>query len=82
MMYLTVKELSEYLRIKEKTVYYLVRQGSIPHYRIGKLVRFKQDEIDAWMQSHKAGQIRVDKIVRSIYNPDKGGPDHLKREVM
>jgi hypothetical protein len=48
--------------------------NSVPHYRIGKLVRFKRDEIDRWMDSKRVVPLKnqVDKIVRSIYTPLKG----------
>ena len=82
-IWLTAEELSDYLKIKLKTVYYLVHYKKIPHYRIGKLMRFKQDEIDQWMETKRAGSFEksVDKIVRSIYTPKKGRPDRLTKEV-
>jgi excisionase family DNA binding protein len=68
-MWLTIKELSAYLKIKDKTLYYLVERGSIPHYRVGKLVRFKQSEIDAWMETKRAKTFErcLDKAKRSLY---------------
>jgi len=82
-MWLDVKELSSYLKLKEKTVYYLVRQGLIPHYRIGKLIRFQKNEIDSWMQTKKAKSLNhhLDRIVKSIYTASKGRPDRLGKEV-
>jgi excisionase family DNA binding protein len=47
---LTVPDLSEYLHIKEKTIYAKVESLEIPHYRIGRLIRFRLDEIDAWLE--------------------------------
>ena len=82
---MTAQELSSYLNINVKTIYYFVRKGSIPHYRIGKLVRFRQDEIDKWLVSRKAKtlEINVDKLVRSVYTPNKGKPGHLNvKEVI
>ena len=46
---LTISEISLYLSIKQKTIYTKVEAGEIPHYRIGRLVRFRLDEIDAWL---------------------------------
>ncbi len=46
---LTISDISAYLRIKTKTLYAKVEAGEIPHYRIGRLVRFRLDEIDAWL---------------------------------
>jgi excisionase family DNA binding protein len=82
-MWITVKEAAEFLSIKEKTIYYLVTQGLIPHYRIGKMVRFSKEELETWMKSKKAGSLnaQVDKIVRSTYNSGYGRPGHLKKEV-
>ncbi len=82
-MWITVKEAAIFLNIKEKTIYYLVNQGLIPHYRIGKMVRFNKEELENWMKSKKAGSIKtqVEKIVRSAYTSSYGRPDHLKKEV-
>jgi excisionase family DNA binding protein len=46
---LTITELAFYLNVKTKTLYAKVESGEIPHYRIGRLVRFRLDEIDAWL---------------------------------
>jgi excisionase family DNA binding protein len=87
-MWLTVKELSEYIKVKEKTLYYLVGKGNIPHYRIGKLVRFRRDEIDGWLEDKKVTSPpkqtdaeTIDKILDSFYTSRKGRPDRLKKEV-
>lgn len=84
MQWLTLKQLASYLNLKEKTVYFLVAKGRIPHYRIGKLIRFRQDEVDSWMETKKAKPVReqVDKAIRSFYNPLEGRPGRLKKEVI
>ena len=51
---MTVKDISEYLKIKEKAIYALVNRSLIPHSRIGKLIRFKLEEIDEWMKTPMA----------------------------
>lgn len=47
-----IDDLSSYLNVKVKTIYSMV--PDIPHYRIGRLIRFKKDEIDSWLESKKA----------------------------
>ncbi len=42
---LTVKEVAEYLNIHEQTVYDRVKEGAIPHIRIGGSVRFDLEEV-------------------------------------
>ncbi len=82
-MWITVREAAVFLSIKEKTIYHLVNQGSMPHYRIGKMVRFNKNELENWMRSKRAESMttRVEKIVRSAYTSSYGRPDHLKKEV-
>lgn len=47
---LTIAEVAAYLSIKQKTIYAKVEAGNIPSYRIGGLIRFRLDEIDAWLE--------------------------------
>ena len=54
-----IKDLSNYLKMKIKTIYAMLFE--IPHYRIGKLIRFKKEEIDAWLE-HKKENVRDIKI--------------------
>ena len=74
-MILTVKELSAYLKIKEKSIYYFIHKG-MPHYRIGKLVRFKSEEIDLWLDSKKVRPTdkKFSKIMETVYNAIEGRP--------
>jgi excisionase family DNA binding protein len=45
---LTVKELSEYLRVHPSTVYKLLHNGELPGFRIGTDWRFNAEVIDRW----------------------------------
>jgi excisionase family DNA binding protein len=46
-----IADLSKYLKVKIKTIYAMT--SDIPHYRVGKLIRFKKQEIDSWMESKR-----------------------------
>lgn len=82
-MWLTVRQLSEYLNIKPKTIYSLVSRRTIPHYKIGKLVKFKQDEVDNWMNTKRVIPVDIDKVARSIYTSlVKGSRATSRREGM
>jgi excisionase family DNA binding protein len=50
--FLNAAQLCEYLNLKPSTVYLKVATGDLPHYRIGRLIRFRKEEIDAWMERH------------------------------
>lgn len=90
MQLLTIKEASTFLNIKEKTLYSLAAKKEIPHYRIGKIIRFNQGELDAWMQSKKVEAVKekemakkiVDDVLKSVYNPlpKKAGHTFARKE--
>lgn len=43
---MTIKEVAEYLKIKEKTAYHLAAKGDIPGFKVGGSWRFRRDEIE------------------------------------
>ena len=50
-------EVAAYLRCSSSTVRRMVRRGQIPHYRFGKLVRFRRSEIERWLALHHEGSV-------------------------
>ncbi len=53
--YLTTAEVADYLRLKERKVYDLVRQGHIPCSRATGKLLFPRQHIDMWLLSHLEG---------------------------
>ena len=51
--YIDIEELADYLKVKKRTAYHLVETMQIPHYRVGRLIRFKLSEIEAWMETKR-----------------------------
>lgn len=45
---LTVKELSEYLRVHPSTIYRLLKRGQLPGFKLGSDWRFNIEAIDRW----------------------------------
>lgn len=43
---MTAAEVAKYAQVNVRTVYRKVRNGDLPHYRIGTAIRFKQEEIE------------------------------------
>ena len=82
-IYVSIKTISDFLTVKEKTIYKLVETGQIPHYRIGKLIRFKIEEVSAWMNSKRAvlEEKQVDKLISSLYSKNQGRPSRLGKKV-
>jgi excisionase family DNA binding protein len=56
---LTTKEVADYLRIKERRVYELVRQGTIPCTRVTGKWLFPRAQIDLWLAENAAGEQAV-----------------------
>jgi excisionase family DNA binding protein len=50
--YLTVREVSEYMGIATDTIYTMVSQRRIPYVKVGRLVKFDQAVLDAWIKQH------------------------------
>jgi excisionase family DNA binding protein len=48
---MTVKEVSEYLKLAESTIYKLAQEGKIPGRKIGGAWRFSSKALEAWLLS-------------------------------
>jgi excisionase family DNA binding protein len=46
---ITIKEVADYLKLKEKTAYALVARGEIPGFKVGGSWRFRKSEIEKWI---------------------------------
>jgi excisionase family DNA binding protein len=66
--FLSISEASEYLGVKTSTLYSLVERKKIPHYRIGRLIKFKKAEIDEWVHEHKVDNADLKKEASRILN--------------
>ena len=53
--FLTVQALADQLDIAPLTVYRLVKYGKIPAIRIGRSIRFRPAEIDAFLDTVRVG---------------------------
>lgn len=53
---MTVREVAEYLKVKERTIYRLVAKGGIPAFKVGGSWRFRRSEIEAWIDHHAKGR--------------------------
>jgi excisionase family DNA binding protein len=65
---MTARDAATYLRCSVSTVRRLVHAGELPHYRLGKMVRFRRSEIDAWLVLHHEGNLPPDPVV---FNPNQ-----------
>lgn len=52
---LTADEVADYLQVKRSWVYAQTRANRIPHVRLGRYVRYRQDAVERWIGDKAAG---------------------------
>ena len=65
-VYLNIEELSQYLGIKKSNLYGKVERKEIPFYRWGRLIMFKKDEIDAFMDKCRVECVDIKKEAERV----------------
>ena len=76
-----IQDLSSYLGIKPSTLYAMVGEKKIPHYKIGRLVRFKRCEIDQWMEQNQVQCFDPEKVARKALRPTQKPKIDIDRMV-
>jgi excisionase family DNA binding protein len=72
---LTVSELAEHLSVHRITIYRLLKDGTLPGFKIGRVWRFDLDEIANWMASGNAAK-------ELAASPEEGAPQDLQPDGM
>ncbi|MHA7853644.1 MULTISPECIES: methylation-associated defense system helix-turn-helix domain-containing protein MAD1 [Marinobacter] len=54
--WLSIAEISQYLGVSNDTVYKWIEHKELPAHKIGRLWKFKKDEVDDWVRSGKAAE--------------------------
>lgn len=52
--WLSVEEIAEYLGVSKDTVYGWITKRSMPAHKVGRLWKFKADEVDEWVRMGSA----------------------------
>jgi excisionase family DNA binding protein len=58
--WLAVDEIAEYLGIKRDTVYKWISEREMPAHRMGRLWKFRKEDVDQWVKSGGAGDRVLD----------------------
>lgn len=59
MKLISIKELSQFLNVKESTLYAWVHNGTIPSFKLKGLLRFDLEEIREWVKSSRSIRCNV-----------------------
>ena len=54
--WLSVDEVAAYLGVKRDTIYKWIDRKQMPAKKVGRLWKFKKDQIDEWVNAGKAGE--------------------------
>jgi excisionase family DNA binding protein len=54
--WLSVDEIAAYLGIKRDTIYKWIDEKSLPAHRLGRLWKFKKEEVDEWVLKGSAAE--------------------------
>lgn len=58
--WLSVEEICKHLGVSRDTVYKWIERNNMPAHRMGRLWKFKKDEVDAWVKAGGADQLQSD----------------------
>ena len=65
----SIEKIAEILDTSPKTIYDCTATRRIPHYKLGRLVKFDVDEVMAWLQTCEV----------KVYNKGTGGRSQTRR---
>ena len=69
---LSTQEVADILHVSKSTIYDLIRRGEIHSYKIGRKVRFTQDDVDAYIarsrHEHSTRAVKNAEVSSSIYS--------------
>lgn len=57
--WLSVDEIASYLGVKRDTIYKWIERKGMPANKVGRLWKFKLDEVDSWVRSGSKNDGRV-----------------------
>ena len=74
---LSTQEVADILHVSKSTIYELIRRGEINSYKVGRKVRFTQDDVDAYIARSRHEQsvqpVRRVEISSELLTPAAGG---------
>jgi excisionase family DNA binding protein len=54
-----VRDVAAQTGLPTSWIYAQTAAGTIPHLKVGKYVRFRMSEVEAWLEAHRRGQVAV-----------------------
>ena len=54
--WISVEEIAAYLGVKRDTIYKWIARRKMPAHKVGRLWKFRKEEVDEWVKSGGAGE--------------------------
>jgi len=68
--WMSVEEIASYLGVSKDTIYGWIAKREMPAHKVGRLWKFKSDEVDTWVRAGKASDDGVEHSVRDAQEPE------------
>lgn len=63
--WMSVEEIASYLGVSKDTIYGWIAKREMPAHKVGRLWKFKSDEVDTWVRAGKASEEGDENSVRN-----------------
>lgn len=72
--WLSTAEAAKYLGITPRTLYRFIDEGQIAGYRFGRVIRLKQDDVDAFIDSSRIAPGTLEHLYPEVVGDGRGAP--------
>jgi excisionase family DNA binding protein len=69
--WMSVEEIASYLGVSKDTIYGWIAKREMPAHKVGRLWKFKSDEVDTWVRAGKASDEGDEHSVRGAQELEK-----------
>lgn len=69
--WMSVDEIAGYLGVSKDTIYGWISKREMPAHKVGRLWKFKSDEVDTWVRAGKASDDSNEHSVRDAQELEK-----------
>lgn len=69
--WMSVEEIAAYLGVSKDTIYGWITKREMPAHKVGRLWKFKSDEVDSWVRDGKASDEGGEHTLNDAQGPAK-----------
>lgn len=62
---LTIKELARYLKTSSSTIRRLIKEGNLPYFKVGGIIKFNKTTIDNWVKEQEFKSLHKKEVVQN-----------------